>query len=332
MSLENNEQEHDTSNAGKNEANKKRSESPPQMSPTAPPPDPPQPPSAPPSADNNPSKWRENTKIGLEIFGVLLLFAYTWFTCLQWLQIRWTNRLTREALNDNDKTLSQTLAKLQGQIDATNVLAGHAKDQADHAAVMATNSGTQATATTNAAIAAKSAADTAKEALHTTERAYISTGAPVLNMDTRVVAIPVVNTGHIPSGDVKMIVHEATINVDPNAPAGIFIPVEQHWQHYNESSLPTAGVGGVSFTINTPVTGVVTEKMNDGHQQIIIAGSISYNDGFPDRPEQTWLFCVGGLYFQKMKRIDWTPCDAEHYINQLTSGDHYPQNEYSGWP
>lgn len=327
MSLENNEHEHDTSNAGQNEANEERSESPPQI-PPAPPRPPAQPPSTPRPADNNSRKWRENTKIGLEIFGALLLFAYTWFTCLQWLQIRWTNHLTREALNDNDKTLSQTLAKLQGQIDATNVLAGYAKDQADHAAVMATNSGTQARTTTNAAIAAKSAADTSKEALHISERAYITTGAPTLNMDTRVVAIPVVNTGHIPSGGVKMVVHEATIDVNPEDDSRQIVPTEQHWQHYNQSSIPT--IGGISYAINTPVPGLITDKMNDGHQQIIIAGSISYNDGFPDRPEQAWLFCVAGLYFQKMKRIDWTPCDAQMYIKQLTVGDHYPQNEYKG--
>jgi hypothetical protein len=82
-----------------------------------PPPDTPPPPSQP---NQQPSQWRENTKTALEIFGLLVLCAYTVFSCLQWLQIRWTNRLTREALTHSEDTLTQTLIKMQGQIDVAN--------------------------------------------------------------------------------------------------------------------------------------------------------------------------------------------------------------------
>jgi hypothetical protein len=255
----------------------------------------------------------------------MALIVYTVFSILQWAQIRWTNRLTREALNGNGYTLQETLKKLQGQIEATNVLAGHAKDQADHAAVMATNSGIQAAATKNAAAAAKTAADIAKDTLHVSERAYIATGSPVLNLDTNVVAIPVINTGHIPSGKLRIVIHEATVDTEPSNAPKIIPTTEQHWQHYDEASIPTTGL---TFTINTPVPKVLAEKINSGHQQIFLAGSISYNDGFNDTPEQVWLFCDAASFFQATRKVEWVPCDAVAYIKQLTTGDHYPESEY----
>jgi hypothetical protein len=293
------------------------------------PPNTPQPLGSPNQPAGEPKKWWQDRKYVLELCGFVILCAYTWFACLQWLQIRYTNGLTARALDGNKQTLDLTLGKMQAQIDTANAQYGQQILQTGHTATMAASSETQATATTSAAQATKDAADTAKEALHTTERAYITTGAPTLNMDTHIVSIPVVNTGHIPSGAVKMVVHEATLDVNPTDDPRQIVPSEQHWQHYNQSSIPA--IGGASYTINTPVPGLITDKMNDGHQQIIVAGSVSYNDGFP-KPDQTWLFCVAGLYFQKMKRIDWMPCDAELYIKQLTSGDHYPLNEYSGRP
>ena len=74
--------------------------------------------------------WRENTKFALEVIGLCVLIAYTVFSCLQWLQIRWTNRLTREALDGNAQSLYQTLNKMQGEIDEIKRLADNAGIQA----------------------------------------------------------------------------------------------------------------------------------------------------------------------------------------------------------
>jgi hypothetical protein len=88
-----------------------------------------QPPQAPapqsPTPENS-EKWWKDKKFVLECLGFVVLCGYTWFACLQWLQIRYTNGLTARALDGNDKTLSLTLGKMQGQTDATNRLA---KDQ-----------------------------------------------------------------------------------------------------------------------------------------------------------------------------------------------------------
>jgi hypothetical protein len=79
-----------------------------------------------------------------------------------------TNDLTQTALNGSNESLRKTLDKMQGQVDATNALAGHAKDQADNAAVMAANSDIQARASQEFAGAAQRNADTAKDAMQAT--------------------------------------------------------------------------------------------------------------------------------------------------------------------
>ena len=83
-----------------------------------------------PSAEDS-QKWWKDRKFILESLGLAVLCAYTWFACLQWLQIRYTNKLTARALEDNGISLSQTLGKMQGEVDAMNRLVDKAGIQAD---------------------------------------------------------------------------------------------------------------------------------------------------------------------------------------------------------
>jgi hypothetical protein len=76
MPLESNEHENDASNTGNGEATDQRSETEPQMPPTIPPSDPPQPPGTSGNSDNEAGKWRENAKMGFELFGLVVLTAY----------------------------------------------------------------------------------------------------------------------------------------------------------------------------------------------------------------------------------------------------------------
>jgi hypothetical protein len=107
------------SNPAENEAADNNGSSGSQLPPVIATPDPPPPPANPNPANQNSHEWRENTKLVLEVIGVVLLLVYTVFTALQWSQIRWTNRLTREALNGSDEALKQTLGKMQAQVNAT---------------------------------------------------------------------------------------------------------------------------------------------------------------------------------------------------------------------
>jgi hypothetical protein len=120
MPLEGNEHEDNASDAPQQIAANQGGESGSGLPPVVGPPDsPPSPPGQNHSAQRS-NNWRANTKLGLEIFGVVLLTAYTVFSCLQWLQIRYTNTLTARALDGSATTLRETLGKMQLQVDATN--------------------------------------------------------------------------------------------------------------------------------------------------------------------------------------------------------------------
>jgi len=135
-------------------------------------------PAPPPPANSPPNQEhedrRENVKLGLEIFGLAALIVYTVFSVLQWAQIRWTNRLTREALNGSDSALRQTLEKMQFQINQMSRLADNAGRQADRTQDLANRTQDQARASQKTANAAKSAADTAARQLEIAQRPWLS--------------------------------------------------------------------------------------------------------------------------------------------------------------
>jgi hypothetical protein len=228
-------------------------------------------------------------------------------------------------------TLRQSRTLRKKQACAANRSADAAQQFADTATLINGGIGdavkrldTQAKATQRSANAAKSAANTADKALHISERAYVVAGHPSMNAAFDAVTLPIVNTGHIPSGKVKAIIHEAILYVvTPNSPTTPSI--ETHWKHYTLESVPTSGQT-MDFTIKTPNLDATQWKA--GHQQVLIVGVISYNDGFPDDPDQQWNFCFGDAAMLQTNDSDWVICDSSLYLPQAIAADHYPQNEY----
>ena len=119
------------------------------------------------------SSWRKNTTLVVEVIGLVALVLYTIFSILQWAQIRWTNRLTREALDGSNNTLQQTLQKMQGQTDATNRLYVEAQNQTRQATILANNSGKQADAAQRAAKTAREALQASVQESHADQRAWV---------------------------------------------------------------------------------------------------------------------------------------------------------------
>lgn len=68
-------------------------------------PKPPQLPALNNSAIENPQKWYKGRKPALELLTFIVLITYTAFSGLQWSQIKKTNQLTREALNNSETQL-----------------------------------------------------------------------------------------------------------------------------------------------------------------------------------------------------------------------------------
>jgi hypothetical protein len=174
--------------------------------------------------------------------------------------------------------------------------------------------------------AAKSAAETANKALHVSERAYITIGLPTLDITTKYVTIPILNSGHIPSGKVLGVIHEAMMDVvDPTVKQKRVKPSESHWKHYELHSVPNTGQP-LYFEVAVPNLNL--DSLNGGRQQFVMVGIISYSDGFSDDPVQQWTFCEVGATLQANKSPVWNICDPAIYLPEVTKTDHYPDDEY----
>ena len=98
----------------------------------------------------------------------------------------------------------------------------------------------QTVSETTAAKAAQSAARTADRTLRISQAAYITTGTPDLNFSGGIVHMTIPNSGHIPSGKIHIVVHEASGPLDgpdtkPNTPVHL---TDFDWQEFNARSVP----------------------------------------------------------------------------------------------
>jgi len=171
--------------------------------------------------------------------------------------------------------------------------------------------------------AAKSAADTAKDALHVSERAYISIGIPHLDVEKKTMYVPLVNSGHIPSGPVTAIIHEITLEADPSIPKGENGPVEWEWESFHQNRLDS----GVPLPLHAVFPRLYEPSLDTGEQVLMVIGSIEYNDGFADTPKISVPFCFKTLYFTAQKELIIDPCNADELIGKVKALDGYPQNE-----
>lgn len=74
------------------------------------------------------------------------------------------------------------------------------------------------------------------------------------------------NIGHIPSGRLEIITHEATINLESSSQIpDLKKAAEWHWSQSIEQALPP----GPGLTVNVPVALVSETKMQQGSQTIL---------------------------------------------------------------
>jgi hypothetical protein len=280
-------------------------------------PDSPPPPPSGSAAYQKPYERRDNTKLVLEILGVLILIIYTVFTALQWSQIRWTNRLTHQALSDNGDALAKTLIKMQGQIDTagrqadrTKDLADRMKDQADQTKVIATQ--------------ARFSAETAKEVLHVSERAILVVGDGTLKDDSKIFSVPLENVGRLPSGPVEVIVHSGTFNV-PNSDGPIKASdlISYHWFTIKVQTIIASEP--IYLMVDMPDTSF--PDLRSGHQQVMVAGTVSYYDGFPDTSRQSFTFCRRTVYWPKLNFLAVQDCDGTAMLPFLKQAGNYPNHQ-----
>jgi hypothetical protein len=150
-----------------------------------------------------------------------------------------------------------------------------------------------------------------KAALHITERAYVTAASPHLDIATKFITFFLSNNGHIPSGNINVVVHEATIDSQvANSTLDIRTAAEYHWKRHKLGSMPP---GNNIFELKIPIRHFLPDKYTpDGvFQAMLVAGRVEYYDGFPDDGPQLWTFCFS-------KRV--SPLVTTNFLSPLRSG------------
>jgi hypothetical protein len=101
--------------------------------------------------------------------------------------------------------------------------------------------------------------------------------------------------------------------------------VKRYWRHTGFATVPI----GSPFTVEVELPSLVDADMTSGKQALFVAIEMKYNDGFPDSPEQRWVFCDASSYSQVLKGPMMRPCeDPDSLLHQLIGFDGYPDPKY----
>ncbi|MGC2369446.1 MAG: hypothetical protein WA474_10310, partial [Candidatus Sulfotelmatobacter sp.] len=233
----------------------------------------------------------------VQIFGLLVVIAYTSVAAFQ---LEEMTKVTK-ASTDAAQTSAWALEENQRQF---RLMFGQIK--------------TQTAAQVKSGTAAGRAAKIAEDTLHVSERAYVTDGAVQLDIAKKVLSLPLINSGHIPSGNIDISLYEATFeNPAPVSPVPMASIVERHHAITHLDSM----IPGSPFSILIPVPNVSAELLNEGRQLIIVVGAISYNDGFPETIARRRPVCIQTIYQSVVKQFYWVPCDAAVELPKFESMD-----------
>ena len=143
--------------------------------------------------------------------GCLALIVYTVFSILQWAQIRWTNRLTREALDGNNSSLQQTLGRMSWQIQETHEIAKQTLTQAQQTKRLANNTHDLAGQATIQSSATKRIAGTSQQQLDSSERPWMKVDALLASINN-VPPVAIDGSGNL---KVSIIFHSQNVGHSP---------------------------------------------------------------------------------------------------------------------
>jgi hypothetical protein len=137
----------------------------------------------------------------------------------------------------------------------------------------------------------------------------------------------------MPSGLTTVIVHEITFRIDDPAAQGYPLTpdliLEKHWRKSTFHAVPV----GNQYVVEALVHAANVEQINSGKMGVAVAALMTYNDGFTNSPEQTWVFCDNTGYSPDTKTTSMRPCDDPDGLLQLmTALDEYPDPKYEDKP
>ena len=250
-----------------------------------------------------------NATIWVALFTLVLALVSTF----QWKEIHDGGKDTHELAVAAGKQAAwtQDLARnVQNQAEQTKHLAAEMRDQAGETRTIASQAITQAQA-------AQSAARTAKDALNISQRAYIVDGGVQVDWTRKVIFIPIENRGHVPSGQVHVILHISQFTKNPGGGTSVQMNWTESWLNSLTDSAP---VTSPQITFN-PV------KARSGVQYFHIGIEIEYFDGFPETPLRRTqdTFCS---FHPEANSFLFGPCPITNMLELLKKGDEYPNPKY----
>lgn len=168
--------------------------------------------------------------------------------------------------------------------------------------------------------AAKSAAETSKQYMHISERAYLAIKDARIDWKEKMITLTFQNVGHIPTGKLTITIGEALLaspatGLPPNIETDA---IEHHWGRKKRDSVPPDVpllLGGTSFTRFD------SQLIGNGNQILIMAGVLSYPDGFPEDGDQKTPFCFQTVIQAASKEVGVNPCNPDQTLPYLEALD-----------
>jgi hypothetical protein len=153
-------------------------------------------------------------------------------------------------------------------------------------------------------------------------RAYIITGTTQLDEFDGTLTLPLRNSGRIPSGQIVVVIHTATVNaVRPHQFPDIDAAIGYAWQRKSFNSL----VPGEGQEIVVQLQKFSPRQIVRALQEIVIGGQIVYNDGFPEDQLDRRSFCLRTVYDENAAQILRSDCNANVVLPQMEALDGYPK-------
>lgn len=165
-----------------------------------------------------------------------------------------------------------------------------------------------------------------QRAFRIANRAYLSAGKPAFDAKAHLFTLSMSNHGHLPTGTVEVVIHEATAEsagAIPNATSDIEGITEAHWRRHVMAPFPPdsdpvqVGIGAPDFA---------DDKFGDqgARQQIFVSGRITYDDAFSEDGKQSYDFCFQSGYNTETQKLYFAPCDPGMVLPALEKRDGYP--------
>ena len=83
------------------------------------------------------------------------------------------------------------------------------------------------------------------------------------------------------------------------------------------------------MSIEVHLPAISQDEIANGKKGFVMAAMLTYNDGFPNTPDQPYFLCDQSSYAPDTKLFVMRPCDdLQLMLSLLAKADEYPSDKY----